>query len=93
MGEWVIITLMDNEVSNSIYIPMHYVREENDRYYVFKAGEDGLLKKQYIQTGAIMYGSTIEVTGGLSENDKICFPYGKKIKEGIKTRETDEVLY
>lgn len=93
VGEWVVINLVDNEVSDSIYLPLHYVREDNGSYYVFKAGEDGLLKKQNIKTGAIMYGSVIEVKSGLTLEDKICFPYGKKIKEGIKTKETDEVLY
>lgn len=91
VGQWVGVSLAENDVSDSIYLPIHYTREENDRYYVFKAGKDGKLEKQYLKTGAIMYGSSIEVKGGLSENDKICFPYGKNIEEGIKTKETDKV--
>ena len=58
-----------------------------------KADENGRLKKQYVKTGRIIYGSEIEIKSGLSESDKICFPYGKSIKEGIKTQDTDEVLW
>lgn len=93
VDQWVGVSFTETEVSNSIYIPLHYTREEDDKYYVFKAGDDGKLKKQYIKTGAIMYGSTIEIKDGLSESDKICFPYGKNIKEGIKTEESDEVVW
>ena len=51
-----------------------------------------MLKK--IQSiGKIMYGTNIEVKGGLSMKDKICFPYGKDVKEGVRTKETDKVLY
>lgn len=62
-------------------------------YYVMKADENNRLKKQYVKTGRIIYGSQIEIKSGLSESDKICFPYGKNIKEGIKTKDSDEVLW
>jgi hypothetical protein len=39
-----------------------------------------------------MYGFAIEIKGGLSSKDKICFPFGKEVKEGTKTRETTEIL-
>ena len=35
----------------------------------------------------------VEVKAGISLNDKVCFPYGKDVKEGVKTRETDTVIY
>ena len=78
---------------SGMFIPKVYVREKDGRYYVMKADENGRLKKQYVKTGRIIYGSEIEIKGGLSESDKICFPYGKSIKEGIKTQDTDEVLW
>lgn len=90
VNQWVGINLIEEQSENALYIPIHYTREENDRYYVFKEGKDGKLEKQYIKTGAIIYGS-IEIKGGLSLDDKICFPYGKNIEEGIKTQETDKV--
>ena len=78
--------------SNSVYLPIHYVRQEGGDYYIMKADEDGKLKKQYVKVGQIMYGYMIEIKGGLSYKDKICFPYGKEVKEGTKTRETTEIL-
>ena len=78
--------------SNSVYLPIHYVRQEGGDYYIMKADEDGRLKKQYVKVGQIMYGFAIEIKGGLSSKDKICFPFGKEVKEGTKTRETTEIL-
>lgn len=91
VGNWVGVSIMETETSDGFYIPLHFTREENGQYYVMKAGKNDLLEKQYIKTGKTVYGSEIEIKGGLSQDDKICFPYGKNIKEGIKTRETDEV--
>lgn len=87
------ITLPSEEISNSIYIPKVYVREEDGKSYVYKANEQNRLEKVYIKTGKIIYGSEIEIKSGLSEDDKICFPYGKHISEGIKTEDSDEVLW
>lgn len=78
--------------SNSVYLPIHYVRQEGGDYYIMKADENGRLKKQYVKVGQIMYGYVIEIKGGLSSKDKICFPFGKEVKEGTKTRETTEIL-
>ena len=57
-----------------------------------RADKDGKLEKHYIKTGKIMYGS-IEVTAGLSVKDKICFPYGKDVKEGVNTKDSEKILY
>ncbi|MBO4865488.1 MAG: biotin/lipoyl-binding protein [Ruminococcus sp.] len=96
-GDWVELaadkTESDSEKSsNSVYLPIHYVRQEGGDYYIMKADEDGKLKKQYVKVGQIMYGYFIEIKGGLSYKDKICFPYGKEVKEGTKTRESTEIL-
>ena len=91
MGISISIPAQENE--GGMFIPAVYVREEDGRYYVMKADENGRLKKQYVKTGRIIYGSEIEIKDGLDESDKICFPYGKNIKEGIKTKDTDEVLW
>ncbi len=90
VDQWVGVNLIEEQAVDVLYIPVHYTREENDKYYVFKEGKGGKLEKQYIKTGAIIYDS-IEIKDGLSIDDKICFPYGKNIEEGIKTRETDKV--
>lgn len=94
MGDWVGVSFVnDTTTSDSVYLPIHYVRQENGNYYIMKADKDGRLVKSYIKTGKIMYGTNIEVKGGLSMKDKICFPYGKDVKEGVRTKETDKVLY
>ncbi|SFC22059.1 biotin/lipoyl-binding protein [Ruminococcus albus] len=95
--DWVELTAdkmeSDNtDSSNSVYLPIHYVRQEGGDYYIMKADENGKLKKQYVKVGQIMYGYFIEIKGGLSYKDKICFPYGKEVKEGTKTRESTEIL-
>ena len=65
----------------------------NGNYYIMKADDNNKLVKQYIATGKIMYGYSIEVKGGLSMKDRICFPYGKEVKEGVRTKDSTEVLY
>lgn len=82
------------EESDSIYIPIHYVRSEGGDHYIMRQNSDGVLEKRYVLTGAVIsWNNMIEIKGGISLNDKICFPYGKDVKEGVKTRETDVVLY
>ena len=94
VGDWVGVSFVnDTTTSDSVYLPIHYVRQENGNYYIMKADKDGRLVISYIKTGKIMYGTNIEVKGGLSMKDKICFPYGKDVKEGVRTKETTEVLY
>ncbi len=78
---------------NSLNIPMTYVRKDGASYYVMVADSEGLLKKRYIKTGKTYYGTIIEVLGGLTLNDKVCFPYGKDVKEGVKTRETEDFTW
>lgn len=75
---------------NSLYIEKAYVREEDGKSYVLKAGEDNRLVKQYVQTGKVVYGSSIEVKSGLLETDRIAFPYGKSAKEGAKAIEAKQ---
>ena len=88
------INLSSNEVStDKLYIPKAYIREENGEYFVFIADERGRLKKQVIETGAIMYGYYQEVKNGLTTEDLIAFPYGKDVKEGVKTKESETPSY
>ncbi len=77
--------------SGAIYLAQAFVREEGNRYYVYKKGDDGRLTKQYVEAGKIIYGS-LEILSGLTLEDEIAFPYGKAVKEGAKT-ETVDSLY
>lgn len=93
-GDYVNISMTGEPVqnqSNSLFIDKAYVREENGKFYVLKVGEDERLVKQYVQTGKTIYGSAIEIKGGLDENDRIAFPYGKKAKEGIRAVESSDM--
>lgn len=87
LGEdWVEYRFSQSAVS-SIYIERMLIREETDgREYVYLQGEDGLLKKQYVQTGSVNY-SYIEIKEGLTLEDKLAFPYGRNVFEGAQTRE------
>lgn len=74
--------------NDSIYLGQAFVREENNRYYVYKKGEDGRLTKQYVEAGRIVYGN-LEIKSGLQLEDEIAFPYGRDVKEGAKTESAD----
>ena len=72
----------------SIYLEKMFVREEGNRYYVYKRGDNGRLTKQYVEVGKNIYNS-LEITSGLTMDDLIAFPYGRDVKEGAKTQEAD----
>lgn len=95
VGTWLDVTMPrdeEQEVDTSAwYLPMQYCRKEGNGYYVMKADKDGKLVKQNIETGKTLWGSYIEIKGGIDEEDKLCFPYGKDVKVGVKTKEIDEV--
>lgn len=77
------------ESGTGIYLEKGYVRDENGKSYVYKAGEDDRLVKQYVTTGMTVYGQAVEITSGLTETDRIAFPYGKTAKEGVKVTGED----
>lgn len=78
--------------AGKIYIEKMYIRSENGQSYVYIADENNLLKKQYIRTGGSSYGM-VEIKEGLSEEDRIAFPYGKDVKEGAKVVESSDDEY
>lgn len=88
-NSWAELTLLDEEdgQGDGIYLEKTFVRTENGQYYVMKDDGTGHLTKQIVQVGGIQYGSSYQITGGLSMDDKIAFPYGKDVKEGAKTEE------
>lgn len=76
--------------SNALYLSKAYIREENGKNYVFIANEDNRLEKRYIETGKIIYGEQVEVKEGVTMEDRIAFPYGKNVKEGVKVKDMSE---
>ena len=70
---------------NGLTINKAFVRSENGRSYVMKE-ENGVLVKQYVRVGKVdSYGYSITITGGLSTEDKLAFPYSEDAVEGTKT--------
>ena len=88
-NSWTELTLLDegDGQGQGIYLEKPFVRTENGQYYVMKDDGTGHLTKQIVQVGGIQYGSSYQITGGLSMDDKITFPYGKDVREGAKTEE------
>ena len=80
VDDWVQISFQSND-SESFYIPKMFVVMEKGEAYVMKA-VDGVLVKQKVKTGKMMWGSEVQILEGLTPDDYIAFPYGKKVKEG-----------
>ncbi|CVI70449.1 Efflux pump periplasmic linker BepF [Eubacteriaceae bacterium CHKCI004] len=81
----------------AIYLQKAYIRTDDEgKSYVYKEGEDGRLKKQYVKTGETLYGQYVEVLSGVTMDDNIAFPYGSSVKEGAKvelSENTDNIIY
>lgn len=96
-GESVDLSIQTNENTaentSAIYIEKAYVRQEDGKSYVMIADENNLLKKQYVTTGKTIYGSAIEIKSGLTEEDRIAFPYGKEAVEGTPVTDEDNTYY
>ena len=93
-GFYVSMTLQSGEEESNLYINNAFVRTEGAASYVYVRGEDGKLEKRRIQVGGTLWGSYTKVTGGLTGEDYVAFPYGKEVKEGAPTMEgTYENLY
>lgn len=93
-GEYVDLSIKTNQSeTGGIYLDKAYVRQEDGKSYVMKADENNLLKKQYVVTGKTVYGSAIEIKSGLTEDDKIAFPYGKTAVEGAAVTEDEDIEY
>lgn len=82
--------IVKNTSSSDIFLEKALIREDaSGKQYVYLQGEDGLLKKQYVETGITVYGSAMEILQGVTLEDKIAFPYGKWVEDGAKTEEAD----
>lgn len=93
--DWLSISLKNSDSSSgAIVLDRAFVRSENGVNYVYK-DVNGVLTRQELSTGGNVNGGySVLVTGGLTREDKIAFPYGDSATEGAKTREsTLEELY
>ena len=78
----------DPVVTNGLYIMKAFVRSEGNKSYAFVADKDNRLKKQYVTTGKTLWGSYIEIKEGITEEDRLAFPYGKNVKEKTRVRDS-----
>ncbi len=90
VGEWCSVTPMQaQEMSDHIYLPMYFVREDDQGSYVLAAGENGRLERRAIATGKIIWGSSIEILHGVTADDQIAFPYGRSARPGNRTQHAE----
>ena len=84
----------ESENPAGLYISKQFVRNKDGKDFVYVENKDHQLEKRTVQVGKNFYGSMLEIKSGLTEEDNIAFPYGKKVKEGVKVRHaTIEELY
>ena len=92
LGEWCQATLdgqMPDQPSDTLYIPMYLIREDEGGEYVMRADEEERLQKQYITTGKTLWGSYTEIKSGVTMDDRLAFPYGKTVREGAPVVDGD----
>jgi multidrug efflux pump subunit AcrA (membrane-fusion protein) len=88
-GSYVSVMYSAASVESGIYLENPFLRTEQGQSYVYVAGEDGLLEKRFVTTGKSLWGNYTEILDGLTAEDLIAFPYGKTVKEGAETLESD----
>ena len=76
----------ETENPAGLYISKEYVRNKDGKDFVYVEGKDHRLERRNVQVGKNFHGSMLEIKNGLTEEDHIAFPYGKKVKEGVKVR-------
>ncbi|MDO4650669.1 MAG: efflux RND transporter periplasmic adaptor subunit [Eubacteriales bacterium] len=93
-SDWLTITPQSEVKNGNIVLPKAFVRTKNGVSYVFK-DDNGILRKTPVKVDAIVdYGYDVMISGGISKNDRIAFPYGKNVQDGAKTIEaTADQIY
>ena len=94
-GEFVNINYSPRKSGDSgLYVQKMFIRTENGQSYVFAENSEGLLERRDIVTGGSLWGSYTEVLSGLTEDDRVAFPYGRSVKPGARAKEAAiEALY
>lgn len=69
------------EGSSSLYLMKAFILEENGKYYVYVANQDNKLEKRQIFINGGAY-ENLKIQSGLTESDRVAFPYGKNVREG-----------
>ncbi len=88
-GWYVSVMYSSASAEQGIYLENPFLRTEQGRSYVYVRGEDGKLEKRFVVTGKSLWGSYTEILSGITPEDFLAFPYGKTVKEGAETVESD----
>ena len=88
-GRYVNINYSTSGAENGIYLEKAFVRTEKEGSYIFLRGADGKLEKRNVKVGKVLWGSYYEILSPLGEEDFLAFPYGKHVKHGAPTVESD----
>ena len=88
-GSYVSVTYSAAEAENGIYLENPFLRTDEGEPYVYVRGKNGRLEKRTVTTGKSLWGSYTEIRSGLTEEDYVAFPYGKNVKPGANTEESD----
>ena len=88
-GSYVSVTYSAAEAENGIYLENPFLRTDDGEPYVYVRGKNGRLEKRTVTTGKSLWGSYTEIRSGLTADDYVAFPYGKTVKPGAATQESD----
>ncbi len=88
-GRYVSVVYSSASSQQGIYLENPFLRTEQGKTYVYVQGSDGKLEKRYVTTGKSLWGSYTEILSGITAEDLIAFPYGKNVKPGADTVESD----
>ena len=88
-GSYVSMNYSTASAEQGIYLEKAFVRTEKEGSYIFLRGADGKLEKRNVKVGKVLWGSYYEILSPLGEEDFLAFPYGKHVKHGAPTVESD----
>ena len=88
-GSFASMSYSTASAEQGIYLEKPFVRSENGRYWIYVRGSDGKLEKRDVRVGRVLWGSYYEILSPLSNEDYLAFPYGKHVKPGAPTVESD----
>ena len=88
-GSYVSMSYSTASAEQGIYLEKAFVRTEQGKSYIYIRGTDGRLEKRDVKVGKVLWGSYYEILSPLGEEDYLAFPYGKNVKAGAPTVESD----
>ena len=88
-GSHVSIQFSTSGSEHGVYLQNPFVRSEQGNFYVYLRGKNGKLEKRNVSVGKSLWGSYMEILSGVGEEDLIAFPYGKDLRQGANTVESD----